>query len=286
MSKALYSKMKLSNRKLNVVLILLTLSGITGCSTAKHLYAQLFYNFETLDTDSSILYEGKSKNTAIESSRYFRNAILKVENEFGGKLQAPIKMYVFTNQKRFANYSNGSIRARAGGSNEGIYISPRMSDELETLPGVIVHELVHTYLLQLMGQQRYRDELPSWFKEGIAVVISKGAGAEGVDLHETIEMMINGNTFSAKNNGDLFYGKHPVGMPSRVFYLQSGLFVQYIRKKKPEIFQRFISYLKTKSFKNAFYEVYGVQIGVYWNEFLSGLAEYNKKINTDIFFNG
>jgi len=268
--------MKILTSKLNIVLVAFLINGITGCSTAKHIYAKLFYEFEILDEDSRILYENESKNIAIESSKYFRKAILQVEKAFGEKLQTPIKMYVFTNQKRFSNYSNASIHARAGGSSEGVYLSPRMLDEIETLPGVIVHELVHTYLMQYLGTQRYVEELPPWFQEGIAVFISNGAGTEGIDLNETIEMMINGNTFIAKNGGDLYYKKHPVGMPSRVFYLQSGLFVQYIRKKKPKIFQHFINNLKTKSFKDAFYEVYGVQVGAYWREFLSSLAEYNE----------
>jgi len=252
-------------------------SGITGCSTAKHIYAQLFYEFETLDENRSILYEKNSKSMAIESSKYFQSGISQVEKYFEMKLQFPIKLYIFTNQERFSNYSNASIEARAGGANVGIYLSPRMMDEIETLSGVIVHEIVHSYLMQYLGVQRYRDELPPWFQEGIAVVVSKGAGTEGVDLSETISMMMNGDTFVAKNGGNLYHMKHPVGMPSRVFYLQSSLFVQYISDRDSVLFQRFIRNLRDKSFENAFFEVYEAQVDTYWKEFLNSLAKYNKQ---------
>ncbi len=257
-----------------ITLMVFLVIGTVGCSSVKHIYARMFYDFETLGKNETIKYEKDAKLLALEASKYYVSSITKVEKAFDNNYQAPVMLYVFSDRERFANFSNGSKGARAGGSHEGAYLSPRMLEEIETLPGVIVHEFVHTYLQQLLGPNRYSTELPAWFQEGIAVIISEGAGTEGINKNAVIEKMLTGHTFVADNQKNIFSTKHPTNIKSREFYYQGSLFVEYIIERNPGKFLLFIDILKKKSFNESINEVYQADIYGIWQEFLVELTEY------------
>jgi hypothetical protein len=250
-----------------------------GCSSIKHIYARMFYDFETLETNEKIKYERDAKLLALKAGQHYEDSITKVKKAFNNDFQNPVILYVFSDKERFANFSNGSKGARASGSHEGAYLSPRMQEEIETLPGVITHEFVHTYLQQLMGPRRYSTELPAWFQEGIAVIISEGSGTEGVNKNEVIERMLNGNTFVADNKKNLFSTKHPKNIKSREFYYQGSLFVEHIIERDPGKFLVFIDRLEKKSFNESINEVFQADLYEIWQQFLGGLVEYNKSLN-------
>lgn len=257
-------------------LVVFLVVGATGCSTVKHIYARMFYDFETLENNKKIKYENDAKPLALEAAKYYNKSITTVEKAFNNKFKAPVMLYVFSDRERFANFSNGSRGARAAGSHEGAYLSPRMLEEIDTLPGVIVHEFVHTYLQQFLGPNRYSTELPAWFQEGIAVLISEGSGTEGENKIEVIANMLSGNNFVADNPKNLFTKKHPKNIKSREFYFQGYLFVEYIFEENPDKFLLFIDRLQQKSFNESFNGVFHTDVFEVWRQFLVALAEYNK----------
>jgi hypothetical protein len=63
-------------------------------------------------------------------------------------------------------------------------------------------ELAHLLLYQRAGAMAYM-RVPSWFREGIAVAVSNGAGAEACILTEAVQYIVAGKHFDPAENGGL-----------------------------------------------------------------------------------
>jgi hypothetical protein len=82
-----------------------------------------------------------------------------------------------------------------------VLLSPTLCGaERARLPGVLTHELSHTHLFGWRSSL-FSARPPSWFTEGLAVMVSDGGGAEGVSEVEAAEALRKGYAIVVMDDG-------------------------------------------------------------------------------------
>ena len=146
----------------------------------------------------------------------------------------------------------------------------------EEVYGMIGHELSHVQLSQTLGSITFNRTLPRWFREGLAIYVSDGGGAPRNFEKETVGKFIDGKHFLPVSKGTLFNRnlKATNSIGPRMFYSQSGMFVQYIAKNQPLLFKKFIIDLQAgKVFKESFIEVFNLDVDVSLNNYIEKLKK-------------
>ncbi|MGD8567629.1 MAG: hypothetical protein PVJ39_06055 [Gammaproteobacteria bacterium] len=252
------------------VLALLT----TGCST---LYAHLTYQFNQSEQDSRVYYENGAEDIATSVARRLADAIKDVEQAEYVKFKdvQAIKVYVFNSRKRYATFSNASIKSRGSSSTNGIYLSSKLRTTIESLPLILNHELSHVHLRQYTGTWQYITNITGWFNEGMAVVTSKGGGAERITEQRAIEALKQGHHFIPTESGSIFGHQyaHDYGLKPHMYYRQAGLFVRYLQQRDPRAFKKsYIGLTEGKSFTAVWQNNYGLTIDELWHDFVTAIT--------------
>ncbi len=243
---------------------------LQGCSST---YARLTYEFNESKQDNRVFYEDGAENLASEISNNLNQYISVVKksqyNSF--KLPNEIKVYVFANKDRYANFSNSSPLARGSASTNEIYISPIINDRRHTLSAIMIHELSHIHIRQYIGGWRYWSEVPGWFLEGLAVEVSNGGGAESVSDEQAKKLILSGVYFTPREESNIFGHNfaNDYGLEPHVYYRQSNLFVRYLQKRDPIAFQKsYLSLIKDREFGDVWQLYYDKTIPELWQVYL------------------
>ncbi len=112
--------------------------------------------------------------------------------------------------------------------------------------------------------------IPSWFSEGLAVYVSDGAGAEGVDREAAKKAIISGNSFTPVGTGSLLFpkGANYFGLKPGMFYKQAGLFVAWLCEQNKNYFKTLISSIQSReTLEEAMFISYGVSVLENWESF-------------------
>ncbi|WP_035275293.1 hypothetical protein [Desulfogranum japonicum] len=225
-----------------VVLIAVFLS-LGGCSLIESRVARWTTDFNVSASDSRILYENGAEKLAHEIAQHLNNAIQVVESEQYGTYKEPVIVYAFASPETFAKFSGVSGKARGASVGNEIYLSGLMLKLPDEVYGMLAHELSHVQLSQTMGVITFNRSLPRWFREGLAIYVSDGGGAPRNFEKETVTMFVEGKYFLPEETGSLLnrslQSTVPIG--PRMFYSQSGMFVNYLANTYP---QEFIFLLK------------------------------------------
>lgn len=256
--------------------ILVLFMSMGGYTLLESRIARLTTDFEVLPSDSRILYERGAEALAEEAALHLPNALKAVESKQYGKFKEPITVYVFASIKSFSKFSGISEKARGASVGNEIYLSGMLLSLHEEVYGMIGHELSHVQLSQTLGGITFNRTLPRWFREGLAIYVSDGGGAPRNFEKETIEKFIDGKHFLPVSKGTLFNRNLKVtdSIGPRMFYSQSGMFVQYMAKNKPLLFKNFITALQTgKSFKESFIEVFNSDVDEALNRYIEKLRK-------------
>jgi len=253
-----------------VPLLLIAFVMLSGCST---MYSRLTYDFNESKQDNRVFYEIGAEDLATEISAELDEYLSIVENvQYQSFISSEeLKVYVFADKYRYANFSNSTPLARGSATTKEIYISPIIRERLETLENIVVHELSHVHLRQYIGTWRYWTEVPGWFHEGLAVEISGGGGAEKVSNKQAIAAIKSGKHFTPRQESSLFGHKfaHDYGLKPQLYYRQSNLFVRYLINRDPEAFKAvYLALIKGARFRDVWTEQYGKSIPVLWQDFL------------------
>lgn len=112
-----------------------------------------------------------------------------------------------------------------------IFIAPS-AFKSNTQFAILTHELVHLHTCQKIGIFRFEGNVPAWFSEGLAVLVSNGAGAEMYTDSAGIDWINEGKCFTPTKKGNLLKtsGKNNIFLPSPMFYKQSSLFIAYLQE--------------------------------------------------------
>ena len=260
---------------MRISIFLVFLMMLSGCSVLKTAVAltQSTDDFKSLERDSRIQYEDGAAELAKAVASHLRQAIDGVENR-QGSFKQPVVIYVTKSIESFSSYC-ASSRPSACVIGDRLFISPKLLTQQERTLGILMHELSHLQHTQDIGVWAYQTKLPVWFKEGLAVYVSNGSGAEGVTKKEAIAAIRQGKSIQPNGSGGLLFRKtaSSFGLKPHMFYRQSEIFVTWLHEVSPNKFlQLFVSLEKGNTLDEALLSVYGFNASEGWEKYKKSLS--------------
>ena len=160
-----------------------------------------------------------------------------------------------------------------------VNLSPKLfGPQHQRLRAILTHELSHAHIQGWIGEYDYLC-LPTWFKEGLAVMLSDGGGAEFVSEDEARtaiqrgEKIVINDASSQLKATDVPLEKEPQNRPPWypvvLAYRQAGMFVNYLRESDRPAFDRMMqAILDDHSFADAVAAGYHDDERSLWEKFI------------------
>jgi hypothetical protein len=165
-----------------------------------------------------------------------------------------------------------------------VNLSPKLFwPQQQRLRAILTHELSHAHIAGWTGGYGY-GRLPNWFKEGLAVMVSDGGGAELVseaDARAAIlrrEQLVINDAGSLRNLVEVRLEKAPAGTPPWypivLAYREAGMFVSYLRASDGPAFDSMMNaILDGRAFADAVTAGYHEDARSLWQKFAQTGAE-------------
>ena len=242
------------------------------------MYARLTYDFIPLPGNGQIFYEPGAEDLAKLVDAHLAVSLARVEKQqyVPFKDAKAIKVYVFSDRKRYANFSYASAQTRASATTDEVYLSEKLRERIDTLPNILTHELSHVHIRQYTGTFKYVTNLPSWFLEGLAVSVSSGGGAENVTVEQAQAAIRKIPRFKPEDSGSLIRQKsaHSYGLEPHMYYRQASIFVVYLIQTNPKGFEAALKdVLNGNSFREVWQKHYGLNIAELWLRYEKSIGE-------------
>ncbi len=251
----------------------LTLS-LSGCSAVRSTVAacRSTDHFVIYSLDARVLYEPGAAAFAPEVASALPSAIEKVESAQYLPFSAPVHVYLCSSDESYYKLTGTTARAVVTSK---LFLSRTLLAEPNLVPLYLTHELSHLHLLKCLGILRFQGNLPSWFTEGLAALVSDGGGAERVSDSKAIEAINQGQTFIPDEGRGVLasllfprYGSY-WNLEQQMFYHQAMLFVDFLRKKDKAAFKRLLLDIQSGlPFSVSLSNSYGMSLADLWNLFL------------------
>ena len=228
--------------------------------------------FVALPGEPHVRAETGGEPLAQEVAVHLPAAVAQVERALGRAFPRPVAVYVCATAESFRHYT-GQARPRGTTVGERVFLAPRLAEQRDTIPQVLAHELTHLHQNQTAGSLR-ASRLPPWFREGLAVAISDGGGAENVTPAEAARAIRAGRHFDpADSDGWLFRRTaHDFGLTPHLFYRQSGLFLAWLRTRDLAAFASLLARIDAgDGLDAAFRAGYGAIAVELWPRFVAEL---------------
>lgn len=250
------------------------LLNLTGCSWA---YARFAYEFVPLTNNSQVVYEPGAEDLAKLVDANFAASVSWVQKQQYAPFKDAnaIRVYVFNDRTRYANFSHASVLTRASSTTDEVYMSEKLREKIDTLPSILTHELSHVHIRQYTGTFKYITDIPSWFLEGLAVSASLGAGAENVTSEQAKAAIRKGLRFEPDDSGSLFGPKsaRSYGLEPHMYYRQASIFVEYLNTTNPQAFEAALQdMLNGNKFGDIWIKHYGQSISDLWHGFKNDIG--------------
>lgn len=239
-------------------------------------YPRIAYDFVAWDGATNLLYEPGAEDLTQLVAENLTSSLEKVRQSqyMPFKDLDAIKVYVFNDIDHYARFSHASKLTRGSSTTDEVYLSVKLRDKIDTLPGILIHELSHVHIRQYTGTWRYIRDIPGWFLEGMGVLTSAGAGAETVSKEQALQYLNDSDAFKLRASGGSIRHKyaHDYGLKPHMYYRLSSLYVDFLRQNNPQAFQAaFIDLLQGASFRDAWAKHYGKSNTELWQEFIASL---------------
>jgi hypothetical protein len=232
--------------------------------------------------DGRVHYEGDARAYAEEVARLLPEAIATVERMHGRPFGRPPIVTVFADDDAYAR-ANGSGSTGPVGTtfSSRVSLAPILwTERREQLRSILTHELSHAHLQSLIGTYAFA-QIPSWFNEGLAVMVSGGGGAANVSETTARDAIHEGHVIAVSDHTSIFGSPFdppqdrtlfPVnGFGQHMIYRQAGMFVAYLREHDPSAFHTFMDALMNgTAFRPAFESAYGHSLSAVWHDFATG----------------
>jgi len=238
-------------------------SGMADLETGK--------GFFPLPADTRVRYEAGARQFAVRTAALIPAAAERVAEAHGRAFLRNVTIFVFATDRSFARLS---ASARALTRDGHVYLSPNLFDKPDRVAGILTHELSHAHLMQYLESDGNDPPIPAWFREGLAVWVAGGGGAEGVSPADAIRAIRNGHWLRAHSqaNEKRASGEKRLGLSPQMFYRQSGMFIGYLRSRDPHRFNLFIAALLDRvPFERAFRAAYHGPADMVWQQFAARL---------------
>src|SRR5262245_12664384 len=263
---------------------LVLLAAVAGAAvpTVRHI-ASGWWNspdrLSALPENPNVHYESGASEQAHIVAGLLPAAIARVEAVHGRPFAHPPIIGVYITPEAFIAANGLGDRRAVGMTFLGrAMLSPVLfSTQRHRLPAILTHELSHAHLGSWMSQLAVM-RLPQWFREGLAVMVSGGGGAEGVSEPQARDAIRRGDhiaiasSSSLLNLGAVRFARPPV-IPDTSFriqmaYRQAGLFVAFLQESNPAGFARLMNaILDGRPFGEAVATAYGTDLAILWSRF-------------------
>lgn len=216
-------------------------------------------NFVPFAGDPRVRYEPGAETAAAVVARALPVAIATIEQGQFRPFRKPVVVHVCASTASFDRYGYGVTGNGGFVFNGRLFISPKPQNTADRLPRLLTHELSHLHLEQHLGVIRFAGDLPSWFKEGLAVHLS-GSGDETVPETEGRDAVARGQLFPPVAAGSLFFWRteNREGLKPHLFYRESAMFVAYLERRDPAAFEKLLRGIASRQhFGPALFSAYG-----------------------------
>lgn len=255
-----------------VVAVIAELVGASSCAALDQTVVAFrsIAGFIAWPEDPRVSYQPGAQALAGLVVAALPDAIAQVESGAYGPFTVPIRVYVcgtldcyrrFTGNERSGGHT--SFRGR-------IFISPKPENTAARIPFVVAHELTHLHLAQRCSAYR-ASQLPIWFNEGFATLVSQGGGAEDVSDAAAARAIQAGATFTPTTSRG--QSASAFGLPAHLFYRQAALFLDHLRAADGDAFRAFVLDLEEgRPFGEAFEARLHGALATAWKSFVAELA--------------
>jgi hypothetical protein len=242
---------------LAVPLALITVAAGTAAAlpATRHL-ASAWWNqpdhLPALAENSLVHFEPGAEDYAREVAALLPAALAQIEAAQGRPFAHPVSVGVYaTPEKYAAANATGNAGAVGVAAFGRLVLSPTLyGPQYWRLPAILKHELSHAHLEGYMSTYAWV-RLPNWFKEGLAVMVSRGGGAEFVSEREARRAIERGEQIDVEDTGsflnlsEIRFERAPArATPSHrtvMAYRQAGMFVTFLRDSDTPSFARMMN---------------------------------------------
>jgi hypothetical protein len=249
-------------------------------------YLNLPDQLPALAGNNLVHYEPGAEDFARDVAALLPAAIVRVETVHGRPFAHPVAVGAYATPEAFATANGLASTVPVGVTFAGrVVLSPKLfSPQHQRLPAILTHEMSHAHIQGWIGGLKYF-RLPPWFKEGLAVIISEGGGAELVSERaaraaiERGEQIAIDDASSPQSTIDIRFAKPPEKQspswyPIVLAYRQAGMFVNYLRDSDGPAFDRMLSaILDGRSFAEAVDAGYHEDVRVLWRKFAASVTD-------------
>ena len=238
-------------------------------------------------TDNPLVhYESGAEDFARDVAALLPKAIARVEAVHGRPFAHPVTVGAYATPEAFAAANGLGSNVPVGVTFAGrVNLSPKLFyPQHWRLRAILTHEMSHAHLVGYIGGTSYF-RLPPWFKEGLAVMISEGGGAELVKEDEAWAAIQRGEQIaiddarSPQTTIDIAFARapekqYPSWYPIVLAYREAGMFVKYLRQSDGPNFDRMLgAILDGRSFADAIDAGYHEDVRKLWRKFVSSSAD-------------
>lgn len=231
-------------------------------------------------------YESGAEDFARDVAVLLPEAIARVEAVHGRPFAHPVTVGAYATPEAFAAANGLGSNVPVGVTFAGrVILSPKLfRPQHWRLRAILTHEMSHAHLAGYIGGTSYF-RLPPWFKEGLAVMISEGGGAELVKEDEAWAAIQRGEQIaiddasSPQTTIDIRFDKAPEKQspswyPIVLAYREAGMFVKYLRQSDRPAFDRMLgAILDGRSFAEAINAGYHEDVRALWKKFAGSTAD-------------
>jgi hypothetical protein len=239
-----------------------------------------------LPENGQVHYEAGGEDYARDVAALLPVASARVEAAHGRPFAHPVTVGAYVTPEAFAAANGLGSNVPVGVTFAGrVNLSPKLFwPQHRRLSAILTHELSHAHLVGWIGATGYV-RLPSWFKEGLAVMVSGGGGAELVSEEEAREAISRGEQIaiddaaSLQNLLEIRFEKAPAKQepswyPVVMAYRQAGMFVGYLRESDGPAFDSMLkAILDGRAFTEAVAVGYHDDVRSLWRKFASSSGD-------------
>ena len=241
-----------------------------------------------LKSDARVHYESGAEACALAVAALLPAAIERIEKAQHRPFVQEPAIGVYASYGAYAKANGLEDPTIAATSRSGrVILSPRLCDnEFDRLDRVLTHELSHAHLFDWRFSP-FRRRPPSWFTEGLAVMVSGGGGAEGMSEAAAAEAIGKGYTILVGDEG-LWVGfnsipfeidppRDPSVSRQRLAYRQAAMFVEWLSGRNSQAFDKLLRRIENgENFRNSFHASYAGGPPSLWRSFVSDLLPLSR----------
>ena len=151
-----------------------------------------------LAANSQVHYQPGAEDFARDVAALLPDAIVQVEDVHGRRFAHPVIVGVYATSEAYAAANGLGSTVPMGVTIFGrVNLSPKLfRPQHQRLRAILTHELSHADLQGWVGGYTYLYP-PNWFKEGLAVMVSGGGGAELVSEEEARDAILRESGWSS-----------------------------------------------------------------------------------------